>query len=146
MGDRGGWLDKLIIYVSVRAHSPLNNHKKLRPRAAICTHATECTGKTELHRWRLVWSVQSTSKGHLWHLRLLANDDAQRSFATTKAEQKNWHEREVNKHKAFNKTCFFWLNSLQRFDCFLSHTTLQKEKQREVLSHMTGCDAVIRLL
>lgn len=43
-GDRGGWLDKIIIYVSVRAHSLLNNHKNLRPHAAIYTHATNCTG------------------------------------------------------------------------------------------------------
>lgn len=73
----------------------------------ICKRTKTSTGALkELHRWCLIWGLHSTSKGHLWHLRSLTNDDAQRSFATTKAEQKNWHEREVNKHKAFNKTFF----------------------------------------
>lgn len=41
---RGGWLDKLIIYVSVRAQSPLNIRKELHPHAALYTHATKCAG------------------------------------------------------------------------------------------------------
>lgn len=87
----------------------------------------------QLHRWCLIWGLHSTSKGHLWHLRLLTNDDAQKSFATTKAEQKNWHEREVNKQKTFNKTLFL-PNSLQRFSQFFfpPHDTTNR---RTVESH-----------
>lgn len=93
------------------------------------TQTSPCT-PWELHRWCLIWGLRSTSKGHLWHLRLLTNDDAQRSFATTKAEQKNWHEREVNKHKTFNKT-FFLLNSLQRFSLLFFFPSLTRHNKKK---------------
>lgn len=102
----------------------------------ISNHTKTSTGTLrELHRWCLVWGLHSTSKGHLWHLRSLTNDDAQRSFATTKAEQKNWHEREVNKHKAFNKTFFFAEFTTKVFTVF-PLTRHNKKRKGEVLSHM----------
>lgn len=67
------------------------------------------------HRCCLAWGPYPTSKGHLWHFRSLPNDDAQRSFATTKKEQKNRHEREVNKHMAINKTFFYWIQYKEFF-------------------------------
>lgn len=89
----------------------------------------------ELHRRCLVWGLHSTSKGHLWHLR---NDDAQKYFATTKAEQKNRHER-VKKHKAFNKTLFSAEITTKVLTVFLL-TRHNRKKKREVLSHTKGCE------
>lgn len=114
----------------------IHTHIRLFAHMQAQVHRTIHT-TLELNRWCLVWGLYSTSKGHLWHLRSHTNDDAQRSFATTKAEQKNWHEREVNKHKSFNKTFFFffcWIH-YKGFHCFSSHTTQQKEKARSVESH-----------
>lgn len=144
---RHRWLIRQTHHLRVCAGTlPTEQSQKATP---TCSHLYTCNQVhwnilLEPQRWRLVRSVQSTSKGHLWHLRSLANDDAQRSFATTKAEQKNWHEREVNKHKAFNKTCFFggWID-YKGFDCFCLTQHYKKEKKQEVLSHMTSCDAVI---
>lgn len=106
------------------------------------TH-TSTDAQWKLHRWRLAWGRHCTSKGHLWHLRSLTNDDAQRSFATTKAEQKNWHEREVNKHKAFNKT-FFYFSAEYTTKVFLGFFFLlfppsndRTKRKKELSSHRT---------
>lgn len=133
-GPGGGWF-------LARTHSSAETKPKKSTPTFDCLHICEpeCAvpfALPELNRWCLVWGLYSTSKGHLWHLRSHTNDDAQRSFATTKAEQKNWHEREVNKHKSFNKTFFFfcWIH-YKGFHCFSSRTTQQKEKARSVESH-----------
>lgn len=143
--ERQRWLIRQTRHLCVCAGTlPTEQSQKATP---TCSHLHTCNRVhwnilLEPHRWCLVRSVKSTSKGHLWHLRSLANDDAQRSFATTKAEQKNWHEREVNKHKAFNKTCFLggWIY-YKGFDCFCFTQHYKRKKKQEVLSHMT--DAVI---
>lgn len=98
----------LALMICMHTLSPIQNTRWLAPtHAQICTCTNTSTGAlSALHRWRFMWAPCSTSKGHLWLLWWLTNHDAQRSFVTTKAEQKNQHEREVNKHKAFNKTFF----------------------------------------
>ena len=142
-GARAGWF--VITHALIIACAdilPCKHSQRSTPTCIyshICKRTKTFTGALrELHRWCLVWGLHSTSKGHLWHLRSLTNDDAQRSFATTKAEQKNWHEREVNKHKAFNKT-FFLLNSLQRFSLFfLSHDTTKRKSENCWVTWLTA--------
>lgn len=127
----GGWLRRAHAHNYTCRHA---SHARSTPTCSyshICKRTETSTGAPrELHRWCLVWGLHSTSKGHLWHLRSLTNDDAQRSFATTKAEQKNWHEREVNKHKAFNKTFFFCWIHYKGFHCFFpSHDTTKRKSE-----------------
>lgn len=130
-------------------HFPILTQTKIYTHAQLLAHMQGTKTSTgtprELHRWCLVWGLHSTSKGHLWHLRSLTNDDAQRSFATTKTEQKNWHEREVNKHKAFNKTFFSAEFTTKVFTIFFSLTRQTKKKQKRWVTWLTeksGCNPV----
>lgn len=134
-GDRGGWLDKLIIYVSVRAHSLLNNHKKLRPHAAICTHALGCTGT-------FCWSRTGGASCEVYSLHQKDTSDIsdcsqmmmrrdllplQRQNKRTDMKEKSINIRRLIKH------AFFWgWIDYKGFDCFfVSHNTTKRRKSKK---------------
>lgn len=133
-GDRGGWLDKLIIYVSVRAHSLLNNHKKLRPHAAICTHATKCTGT-------FCWSRTGGASCKVYSLHQKDTSDIsdrsqmmmrrdllplQRQNKRTDMKEKSINIRRLIKHAFFGVEL-----TTKVLTVFVSHNTTKRRKSKK---------------